>query len=46
MKAKHTIRREGVKKITTIGNSNRSRRRHGRKNFQKKFSVDYNGQGK
>lgn len=46
MKAKHTIKHEGVKKITTIGNSTRSRRKHGRKNRQKKFSVDYRGQGR
>jgi hypothetical protein len=47
MKAKFAhIYREHVAKKTTIGNSVNSKRRHGRKNKQKKFSCDYKGQGK
>jgi len=37
---------ESTKKKTTIGSSHLSKRRHGRKNHQKKFSVDYRGQGR
>lgn len=37
---------EVVKKKTTVGSSYLSKRRHGIKNRQKKFSADYRGQGR
>lgn len=43
---KGSVYHESVKKKTTIGSSHRSRRRHGIKNRQKKFSCDYKGQGR
>ena len=46
MKKTNSIVREKTFKKTTIGYSHRSKRRHGIKNRNKKFSADYRGQGK
>ena len=46
MKKFGVIKHVSKKKVTTIGNSHRSKRRHGVKNRQKKFSCDNISQGR
>lgn len=46
MKKTGSLILEKTYKKTTIGHSHRSKRRHGTKNHNKKFSADYRGQGK
>lgn len=45
MKKFGVMEHKKTKKVTTIGRSHMSRRKHGKKNHQKKYPVDSRGQG-